>query len=835
MLTVDMVAARTSTDKLGGVRGVELFQVGIRGGIPFHEKDLDDAIRNFQILSKGPKKIIDAALKTGHDKIDKEGNVTTVPRIGSGTDLWKEKRVCEECGGTGNWRNGDEFYSCPYCDNDYGYPTGRRTILKGSFGEVPRVVAEAVANKAYKHISAEFYPEGHSSLAGLPHKGIVFRGAGILGADLPKVKTLNDLSKAEWIYAEMECEPTLLRFSESVTEGGVIIVFSEVLGYSDINIMTGKSSPKMLSMDDIGGGSGSPLTPTSGSGPSMPPSGFAEPKMPAGTRVEKCIQDLKGKPGINRYAVCQASTHQNLHTGKTLSHADLIAHLHKHGLHATEHDGLIHVHHAPDHIHSVLTRGGHETIQDNEGCTYSDMSTGHKFYLRHAEGSTAESGTTKGGGDVPAPTRSPPSSSKVVGGYEGGTLHPLRPEHQAVLSRPSVVRTGNPSSLKTSTIPWGGTGSAAYAEKPALGNGKRFDKLESALRKHYQHSEGDTMSRAELETILTAAPHNYKPEFLKKFDDAELVQFSEGLVKAQKPVVLTFSEQSMADAYHHLHNMGLPCEPATMHHEGMKHGKQTLKLHHGTHDAHRIFAENGYKHHGHGKFIHNSTGHEYHTDHDEMGNVHVHKFSESASGGDNDMTPAQVNALLDAKLGTVVPELTAQLNKAIATFSEGLQPIRDDVAGFKTSTHREGIMAFCEGEARERLHAWEMDESATDAKGKRIPTVVDRMMKMSTDKVYEFSEGGKSVMKSELDLYKDEIMKRPRWSGEKSRQGVPGRGTTANAQSQTMQEIIQFAETNENILRDAGYEKKEDFIKVFENAREEDRQQILQAFKKGAA
>jgi hypothetical protein len=786
--------------KLGGVRGVELFQVGIRGGIPFHEQDLDDAIRNFRVLSTGDKKTIDPALKAGHDK--DQIATTGLPRLGSATDLWKEKRVCEECGGTGNWRQGDEFYPCPFCDNPDGYPTGKRTILKGSFGEVPRIVAEAVKNKAYKQISAEFYPQGHKALSGLPHEGIVFRGAGILGGDLPVVKTLKELSKADWIYAEMEAEPTLLRFSESAEHDGVIMVFSEVLGLSDINIMTGKS----LKMDDLG--------------------------------------------------ICQASTHQNLHTGKSLSHADVIEHLGKHGLHATESDGLIHVHHHPDHIHEVLTKSGHETVKDAEGCTYSDRAMGHKFYLKNAEGvagSTGKSGTTGTssiGGDAlpPPPTRSP-VGGKQVGGYEG-TFHPIRPEHQNVLSKLSkpfgagALGTGT-SNLKKSSVPWGGTGHAAYAEKTAIGKGGKVARVDG----NFIHSEAAMSTRAELETILTASPYSLNAELLKKFSDEELVQFSEGVTKAaeaaaakKQPQVLTFSDQTMAEAYHHLHSMGMSCEPSSLHHEGMKHPKETLKLHHPTKEVHQMFAERGYHHQGHGKFAHATTGHEYHTDHDQEGNVHVHKFSESASGGD-DMTPAQVSEIVRAEMKAILPnisdisqQLDQKLNGAIAKFSESLQPIRDDVRDFKTSTHRDAILAFCEeAQGKGLIHAFEMDDSATDAKGKRLPNLVDRLMGLSTQPVYEFSEGGKTVMLSDLDVAKREIMQRPRWTGEKAKQGVPGKGTSTTAQSETMQEIIQFAETNEGILKEAGYATKDEFVKVLEVAPEKDRQEILEHLKKGAA
>ena len=41
--------------------------------------------------------------------------------------------------------------------------------------------------------------------------------------------------------------------------------------------------------------------------------------MPKGTRVAKCVEDVKAKGSkVNPYAVCQASTKQSYATGKSL-------------------------------------------------------------------------------------------------------------------------------------------------------------------------------------------------------------------------------------------------------------------------------------------------------------------------------------------------------------------------------------------------------------------------------------------------------------------------------------------------------------------------------------
>jgi hypothetical protein len=44
--------------------------------------------------------------------------------------------------------------------------------------------------------------------------------------------------------------------------------------------------------------------------------------MPAGTRVHKCVEEVKAKgSSANPYAVCQPSTGQNYHSGKKIKHS----------------------------------------------------------------------------------------------------------------------------------------------------------------------------------------------------------------------------------------------------------------------------------------------------------------------------------------------------------------------------------------------------------------------------------------------------------------------------------------------------------------------------------
>ncbi len=53
--------------------------------------------------------------------------------------------------------------------------------------------------------------------------------------------------------------------------------------------------------------------------------------MPKGTRVARCVEQVKRKGGhVNPYAVCQASTHQSYATGKPIPEfAYAMKHKHK--------------------------------------------------------------------------------------------------------------------------------------------------------------------------------------------------------------------------------------------------------------------------------------------------------------------------------------------------------------------------------------------------------------------------------------------------------------------------------------------------------------------------
>lgn len=212
--------------KLGRVRGVEIFQAGLRKGQRYTEQHLDDIIENFRKFSTGDKKLIDPYVACGHDDKDLLGDGN--PRYGTPAELWKEKGPCEECGGTAHWHG----EPCPYCDNPDGHPTGQRTILKGTLAEVPLEIGDWIKRRQYDHGSAEFYPQGHPAIQGIPTKGFALKGFKLLGQTAPAVKTLAPLRDATWeTYADLECEPAVFRFCDidTAAESSILMCFSEVV------------------------------------------------------------------------------------------------------------------------------------------------------------------------------------------------------------------------------------------------------------------------------------------------------------------------------------------------------------------------------------------------------------------------------------------------------------------------------------------------------------------------------------------------------------------------------------------------------------------------------
>ena len=53
--------------------------------------------------------------------------------------------------------------------------------------------------------------------------------------------------------------------------------------------------------------------------------------MPKNSKVHRCVEKLKGKKGVNAYAICQKSTGQNYATGKRRKKRRTVPAPNKHG------------------------------------------------------------------------------------------------------------------------------------------------------------------------------------------------------------------------------------------------------------------------------------------------------------------------------------------------------------------------------------------------------------------------------------------------------------------------------------------------------------------------
>jgi len=129
---------------------VEIFATGRWNGLPFTQEDLDVMVKAFNDLQE----VQDVPLKFGHNEEQKMTDGQ--PALGWVDSVWTE--------------------------------SGK---LFAKFIDMPRIVFEAMKKKLYKNVSIELD-------IGVEHKGEkypwVLTAVGLLGADIPAVKTLSDLS-----------------------------------------------------------------------------------------------------------------------------------------------------------------------------------------------------------------------------------------------------------------------------------------------------------------------------------------------------------------------------------------------------------------------------------------------------------------------------------------------------------------------------------------------------------------------------------------------------------------------------------------------------------------
>lgn len=141
---------------------VEIFATGSWGGLDWSETDLDEMVRNFDALHP---KGIKPPVKLGHDDTQVLGGQKDgQPALG-----WI----------AGLRRNGEK--------------------LLARVTQVPKILRELVNQGRYKRVSSEIYPTFEATGAEKNLKsgvtGRVLSGIAFLGADIPEVKTLEDLGR----------------------------------------------------------------------------------------------------------------------------------------------------------------------------------------------------------------------------------------------------------------------------------------------------------------------------------------------------------------------------------------------------------------------------------------------------------------------------------------------------------------------------------------------------------------------------------------------------------------------------------------------------------------
>ena len=163
------------------LKDIEIFSVGTWKDETFTEEDLDEIVKNFYELKDRIKPPLKLAHKNNMHTQDGQ------PALGWTTEL---KRI------------------------------GKKLVA--SFSDVPNIVKEALTKKLYKRVSSEIYP--NLSIGGKKYKRAL-AGVGLLGADIPEVKDLQDI---EILFAD---SGLIKKYESDVING--VITFNEDNDMSD--------------------------------------------------------------------------------------------------------------------------------------------------------------------------------------------------------------------------------------------------------------------------------------------------------------------------------------------------------------------------------------------------------------------------------------------------------------------------------------------------------------------------------------------------------------------------------------------------------------------------
>ncbi len=198
-MSASAVAApeRFSEDANYSIPAVEIFESGTHDGQTYTDQDLDQICANFERLSSGDKPRFAVCCTLGHEPTDPN-------------EPWPGQQMLEGSGLPAAawvsrvWREG---------------PT-----LMAQFSDMDPDMARAIKGRRYASCSAEIYPNPQA--AGLDGTGMVLRRVAILGADVRKVKNLQDLPSP---VQNSETPHQRSRVRRVLTgKGDAYVIFSEI-------------------------------------------------------------------------------------------------------------------------------------------------------------------------------------------------------------------------------------------------------------------------------------------------------------------------------------------------------------------------------------------------------------------------------------------------------------------------------------------------------------------------------------------------------------------------------------------------------------------------------
>lgn len=142
--------------KYGELKNVQIFATGVHRGKTFVEAHIDEILKNFEKFGQKIK----SPLVLGHDEKQVILQNSGLPSLGTPTRLTKLREA-----------------------------DGVKLIA--DFKDVPEVARTVIEQKRYSRISAELYTDFEDG--GKKH-GLALRRIALLGADIPEVKTLQDVA-----------------------------------------------------------------------------------------------------------------------------------------------------------------------------------------------------------------------------------------------------------------------------------------------------------------------------------------------------------------------------------------------------------------------------------------------------------------------------------------------------------------------------------------------------------------------------------------------------------------------------------------------------------------